>query len=139
MKLLIITAKFSRILYLSSRDTATDLLAGLHDAAARGADLLRDLLTRGLGVCLLHLLLLQLALLHGPLLALLADVDHAVLARPRARRRPRGSEVPSLQLQRRAGHGRLGAVGALAPAPEHRAAGHGDWKYLVSGTNISCL
>lgn len=54
------------------------LLAGLDDTAAGGADLLGDLLTCSLGVGLGHLLLLELALLDGPLFALLTNVDDIV-------------------------------------------------------------
>ena len=106
---------------------STYLLALLHHAAARGADLLGDLLTGCLGICLLDLLGDQLALLHGPLLALLPDVDHILvsvfivevwseaLARP---------EVAAGQLQRVTWL--LAVTLGLAAAAEHGARGDGD-------------
>ena len=112
---------------------STYLLALLHHAAARGADLLGDLLTGCLGICLLDLLGDQLALLHGPLLALLPDVDHILvsvfivevwseaLAGSEALARP---EVAAGQLQRVTWL--LAVTLGLAAAAEHGARGDGD-------------
>ena len=113
----------------SSNHRSTYLLALLHHAAARGADLLGDLLAGSLGICLLDLLGDQLALLHGPLLALLPDVDHVLVSvlvvevRSEALARP---EVAAGQLERVT---RLIAVTVgLAAAAEHGARGDGDWQ-----------
>ena len=113
----------------SSNHCSTYLLALLHHAAARGADLLGDLLAGSLGICLLDLLGDQLALLHGPLLALLPDVDHVLVSvlvvevRSEALARP---EVAAGQLERVT---RLIVVTVgLAAAAEHGARGDGDWQ-----------
>merc|ERR1719215_948731 len=99
------------------------LLTLLHHAAAGGADLLGDLLTGCLGICLLDLLGNQLALLHGPLLALLPNVDHVLVPVLEVEVWPEalaGSEVSPGQLQR------IARLLSLAAAAEHGARGDGD-------------
>ena len=100
------------------------LLALLYHAAAGSADLLGDLLTSRLGIGLLDLLGDELALLDGPLLALLPDVDVVVLGVEAGSEALAGAQVAPGELERVAGLLRVPCC--LAAPAEHGARGDGD-------------